>query len=452
MFTYVKMKNFMSLKEAEFDFRGTGKSPKKMIAIYGENGSGKSNFVTCFDFLRSSVASFRTIDTLGKIQELVHRKELPKNFAEDLLRDLDILNFAANCRLIGCKEQTQIEYGFQENGHQGYYKIAFDDSFQSEELYYYTGKQSGRIFKIQNLDGQIDVTFSPKLTKNKKVEGELKDEVYKYWGKHTFLSILHKEMIEKNAGYIAENYLSYVFDILIMLQETNIHCKKTNHSGKESRALSPDNILKDFYSGTIDLSNIEILDRSERILNDFFTQTYADIKEVFFEKSTQDDQIEYTLYLKKMIGGELRTLNFRNESAGTQQILEIIRSLLGAFCGVTVIYDEIDNGIHDLLLKTILESMQDQISGQLIFTTHNTYLLETLDIKSVYVINVDYKGNKTITCLDEFPRIQGSNNPRVMYLKGMFGGIPIIDTVDYDAIINDIQTEEGDEELGEVHI
>lgn len=42
------------------------------------------------------------------------------------------------------------------------------------------------------------------------------------------------------------------------------------------------------------------------------------------------------------------------------------------FCGVTVVYDEIDNGIHDLLLKNILESMVDHITGQLIITTHNT--------------------------------------------------------------------------------
>ena len=70
--------------------------------------------------------------------------------------------------------------------------------------------------------------------------------------------------------------------------------------------------------------------------------------------------------------------------------MEIIRSLLGAFCGVTVVYDEIDNGIHDLLLKNVLSSMLDDITGQLIITTHNTYLLESVNVKSVYVITVDY--------------------------------------------------------------
>ena len=53
MITYVKMKNFMSFKDVLFDFRNGRKGAKKFISIYGENGSGKSNFVTCIDLLRS---------------------------------------------------------------------------------------------------------------------------------------------------------------------------------------------------------------------------------------------------------------------------------------------------------------------------------------------------------------------------------------------------------------
>ena len=139
-----------------------------------------------------------------------------------------------------------------------------------------------------------------------------------------------------------------------------------------------------------------------------------------------------------MIGGQVRTIDFDRESAGTQHILDIIRSLLGVFCGVTVVYDEIDNGIHDLLLKNVLESMIDDISGQLIITTHNTYMLELIDIKSIYVIAVDYQGNKEVKCLSEYSRIQGTNNPRIMYLKGLFGGIPIVDILDYDAILQEL--------------
>ncbi len=150
-----------------------------------------------------------------------------------------------------------------------------------------------------------------------------------------------------------------------------------------------------------------------------------------------------------MICGKIRTIGFEDESAGTQHVLEIVRSLLGAFCGVTVVYDEIDNGIHDLLLKNILESMKDDITGQLIITTHNTYLLESIDIKSVYLITVDYQGNKEVKCLDQYPRIQGTNNARIMYMKGLFGGVPIVESLDFDMILNELQSDGTDVEGGE---
>lgn len=88
--------------------------------------------------------------------------------------------------------------------------------------------------------------------------------------------------------------------------------------------------------------------------------------------------------------------------------------------------------------------MMDDISGQLIITTHNTYMLESIDIKSVYLITVDYQGNKEVKCLDRYPRIQGTNNPRIMYLKGLFGGVPIVDSIDYDLILNELQNGDMD--------
>ena len=252
---------------------------------------------------------------------------------------------------------------------------------------------------------------------------------------------MRKERKEKNEQYMEENYLSYVFDILDMLQEITVHHKKNSLGGVEIAAKKPVNILQNLETGRVERSREYILDCSERIIREFFTQTYADIKDVYYEKKYEEQEVTYKHFVKKMIGGKIRTIDFLHESAGTQQILEIIRALLGAFCGVTVVYDEIDDGIHDLLLKIILESMLDDITGQLIITTHNTYLLESIDIKSVYVIHVDYQGNKEVRCLDQYPRIQSSNNPRNMYLRGLFGGVPFVDVIDYDMIIQELESD-----------
>ncbi len=80
-------------------------------------------------------------------------------------------------------------------------------------------------------------------------------------------------------------------------------------------------------------------------------------------------------------------------------------------------------------------SLADNIpeGGQLIFTTHNTLLLEAINPDSVYIINIDSEGNKEVSCCSDYDckRIQKTNNLRNMYLKGMFGGIPYSTDIDF---------------------
>lgn len=437
--TYIKLRKFMSFDDITFDFRDGSKGFKKFIAIYGENGSGKSNFVNSIDFLCSSINSFeKTVDD-ELFEEIKQNKELPQQIIELLYDKISILNYAQKCRMIESDEDTSIEYGFEVNGHEGYYSLKFNERFSYEKLYYFTGKQRGTLFEIAHEKDQINIKFSGKLFLDKKIENEIKELIYKYWGKHTFLSILQNEAKEKNELYLEERIMSYVFDILMMFENISFHCKKSSRYGAGLCASKPINVMRDLEEGKIKSVDKKQLDCSEKIINNFLTQAYADIKEVFYKTNIDNDMIQYKLFVKKMIGGKVRTVSFDKESAGTQRVLEIIRSLLGAFCGVTVVYDEIDDGIHDLLLKNILMSMVDDITGQLIITTHNTLILEKIDIKSAYIINADYKGNKEVKCLDRYPRIQDTNNPRIMYLKGMFGGVPIVDDIDYDEIICELK-------------
>lgn len=446
MITYVKLKNFMSFKDVEFNFKKGSTEYKKFISIYGENGSGKSNFVLSMDFLLKTI---RSMDMFGDLEELRNvisksEKKLPDDLVEMLTSTFDITKIMEKSRMTGCSDNTCVEYGFMLNDKEGYYTLEYGQRFQSEKLYYYTGKQRGEIYSLNYNNGKIEIKFSNKLFLKNKIEEEFTTEINKYWGKHTFLSILKKEIKEKNEQYINNGILEYVLDVLEMFDEIFVVLKNSNGSRSGIGCAKPYNILEDLSVGKIDSDDEFILEKTERILCDFFTQSYADIKNVFYEKKNVEKQIEYNLMIKKMIAGELRNINFKNESAGTRQILEIFRSVLGAICGATVIYDEIDDGIHDLLLKSVIDSMKDEITGQLIITTHNTLLLESMDIKSAYIINVDYLGNKEVKCLEKYPRIQGSNNPRTMYLKGLFGGVPFCEYIDFDEIVSMLNNSKED--------
>ena len=241
MFTYIKLKNFMSFKDVMFDLRNGSKGAKSFISVYGENGSGKSNFVSSINLLRRSIDSFEMLVSTEKIKELSQERELPEGLLEMVVGSGNILRMADGCRMAECEEETCIEYGFQIGKHEGYYILSFAEKFVYEKLYYFTGKQRGTLFEIKMENEKICPVFSGKLFLNPKAEDEICDEIEKYWGKHTLLSILNKEREEKNEQYIKNNYLLYVFDILDMLEETSVHYKKTSYSGSEVRAGKPDN-------------------------------------------------------------------------------------------------------------------------------------------------------------------------------------------------------------------
>lgn len=444
MFTHVTLKNFKSLADVTFDFTAARKQVKRLAAVYGENGSGKTNFINSFTLLRNSILTFSEKERIGHLVNITqdNGEPLPDGIRQ-ILADAVMRARAQNAklsiyRMIGCDEPTEVEYGFQIGTHRGVYKLAFTDTICYERLYYFTGKRSQPIFELRkNVDG-IEMHFCSRLFANKKVSANAVDLINQYWGKHSFLALLQNEREAKNEQYIKDNYLSYVFDIIDMIFNMQLH----EQGAKSEMEIRPNHVLNklsELSSGVIAKKDEPLLDVSEKILNVFFTQTYADVKSVQYERKDTDRGVQYQLYFNKLINEKIRPVPASLESAGTQQVIKIVRAILGALNGSIVVYDELELGIHDLLLSSILSSLEDKITGQFIITTHNTYLMEMLPKRAVYVINVDYEGNKEACCLDEYD-IQKKNNARLLYLKGAFGGVPMADGLDYDDIIACLQS------------
>ena len=438
MITYVRLQNFKSFKDALFDFRKGKKGYKKFVALYGENGSGKTNFVDSISFLQFSLESFHMILHADNIRQMKDSGSLPESMMTALaLATPDFQKLITKHRMIGCEDETIIELGFVFNNHHGNYSVSFKDTIIHERLYYFTGKQSGVMFELSSGDKGIDSSFCGSFFKSKLAKSELKKLIDQYWGKHTLLSILNNERESKNADYIKNSYLSYVFEpIQMLLLLTAKH--SMGSSQKQDANVNYKGVIENPMEGRIITDQADYLNLTEKILNDFFTQAYSDIKKIYYIKEPEGTSLHYKLFVSKMIGGQLRVVDFIEESEGTKRILFMINNLLGACQGGTIVFDEIDTGIHDLLLKTILASMDEWINGQLIITTHNTYLLESLRPQSIYVINIDYMGNKEVHCLDEYD-VHGTNNVRNMYIKGLFGGVPVVDEIEYGEIVEELK-------------
>lgn len=451
MFTYVKAKNFKSLKDIEFNLNRTKTKTNQFISIYGENGSGKTNIVELFKLLQQSTMSRATDIAMNKmpkefwkIQEEMS-DQLPTEIRQIFQLSLNLNEY----RIIDEEEATEIEYGFKINNKEGFYYIKFDDEIIEEKLYYTAGKQRAYLFEIKKEDSKIIKNLNKNIFINEKYNEELIDGIDKYWGKYTFLSLLSFETMEKNKEYIDNNISKNIIEVI------NKIWLMTVHVDKGALRIMPDGFvrvrkLNNIQKGIVKKDKLPEIKKYENVLNIFFTQAYADIKEVKYEINEKEDRIHYELYFNKMIGGQIKSIPSRLESDGTRRILNQFDTLIGSLLGETVILDEIDNGIHDVLMKNIIMSIKDEITGQLIITTHNTLLLEILPKENIYILSTDYNGNKTINSIKEYGiKIQRNNNARDLYFKGLFGGIPTTDYIDFEEIKYALEDSKDNEETAD---
>ena len=248
-----------------------------------------------------------------------------------------------------------------------------------------------------------------------------------------------------------------LLDILFYFRRISCNLKIGNHAEYGLIGL-PEYYLEDFSEGEINTKDIDKLDHAEKMLNQFFTSTYKDIQGVYYKKEfVEDDTIKYNLYVKKNICGTIRNLNFDLESTGTQALLRLLPFLLAAVEGSTVIIDEFDSGIHDLLSRALIKSIFKDISGQLIMTTHNTSLMDNktsvdtnsslsdIPAESIYTINEDDNhSTKNISCILEYDKkLNANSNIRKQYVQGKYHGIPNEIFLDFKELTNLLSYKKG---------
>lgn len=140
------------------------------------------------------------------------------------------------------------------------------------------------------------------------------------------------------------------------------------------------------------------------------------------------------LQLMHRVTDQLEPFEIFDESAGTQTWFAMIGPALMALQrGQILLIDEIDASIHPQLSARLLELFQDPDTNpkgaQLIFTTHDTSLLNHLNRDEIWLTEKDHKGQTTLTALAEYggERVRRSVNLERAYLAGRFGAVPDLD-------------------------
>ena len=94
-----------------------------------------------------------------------------------------------------------------------------------------------------------------------------------------------------------------------------------------------------------------------------------------------------------------------------------------------LLIDEISSGLHVKLVEYILNLFHQSESAQLIFSTHNTNLLNMKKIRKdqVYFVNKRDDGSSDLYSLFDYKDFRETMDAEKAYLQGRFDAIPYID-------------------------
>jgi hypothetical protein len=127
-------------------------------------------------------------------------------------------------------------------------------------------------------------------------------------------------------------------------------------------------------------------------------------------------------------------LDFNAESEGTRTWFRLIGPVLTALRdGGIVVFDELDGSLHPTLSAELLRIFHSPSlnprGAQLIFTSHDTSLLNHLNRDEVWLTEKSETGATRLGALAEFAgeRVRRSQNLESAYLHGRFGALPQID-------------------------
>lgn len=372
--------------------------------IYGANASGKSNVVSAFNYLRQLVINSH------KFQKGTGISYSPFKL------DKKYTSKPSRFEIVFLKNNIRYTYGVSLT----------NEKIVDEYLYYYPQGRKALIFERKD-------TFNYKFTIDINEQDFLSSK--------TLPNVLYLS----NSTQLNYKKTSEAFDWF----KDNLKIIGATDNPKLTaftiELLNKDEKLKEFILKSLMVADLGIVDISAKLDKIL-------IDDASLELPSPDLKSEFTLISDddglKLVQMDIKTMHnvldekgndiginfdFDEESEGTKRLFALVGSWIDALNnGRILIVDELDTKLHPLLMEFLIKLFhnptQNKNDAQLIFTTHNTNLLD-LDLFRRDQIWFTEKnpgfGNTDLYSLLEFsPR--KDKNVRKGYLAGRYGAIPFI--------------------------
>lgn len=342
-----------------------------VMAIYGANAAGKSNVIHALLLMREMVC--------GSFAKPLKGAELP---------------YEPFAFLDGQTEPTAFEIIYYYDGIKYAYGFSFDkDRILSEYLYHWPNGREALVFSRE---------------KDQYVFRESIQEQLTLAGRTSENRLYLTSSNEWNCAQTEKAYLWFQQKLrgLITTGYSNETTIDAIRKGGEDKA----NVVKEMMLADLGICNVVLSGTKEKPI----------VSTVHQLTDENGNRKQYTLQLGQ-------------ESVGTQRFFSRIGLWMDVMhSGGVLVVDEIEASMHPLLTRHLIEMIQDQTinqnHAQLIFTTHDTGLLDLKLLRrdQIWFAEKDEKSMQTeVYALTEFsPRKE--ENIAKGYLQGRYGAVPFI--------------------------
>lgn len=376
------------------------------IAIYGQNGGGKSNLAKALFF----------------VKDFITRPPLA-NMPDGLVaNDIFLKSFKLNEDTV--EKPSIFDMEFVIDNIQYHYTFAVDNKkVYFEELYQFNSETKKYAFLFKR-DDNANVTFN-RIKVFKKVVEEIKNNSKNYKLKNNSLFISLLGSIENDVGFRIYNFFK---NKLLVFPSGTTNGFLTLNKISKNEIDNKDKIIDFLNSVDINVNNIKLKQiegeiKNIDLLKNEITSQKGPVNKIFFErKNRQGNQISFDFDME--------------ESDGTKKMFNLSGDIINVLeNGLTVFFDELDSRLHTDLLKFIIEIFNNKEinknNAQLIFTTHNTTILNNkfnlFRRDQVFIINRKMFDESEIYSFADFDgtTIQKNNSKEDFLIDGLLNGKPI---------------------------
>lgn len=422
---HIEINNFKNVKHGVIDLTSK-KQNASILALYGQNGSGKTALIECIEILKNAISG-RKLPTYAS--ELVNLDSDYSTliFKFSITEDLDITYLVYKFSIkkeavetIELNEKSTYTAIFNEvvliskysNGKSVSPLKPLIDTTDGEPF----GPQTKYRSLIGNKELDTDVIVAKKLAYKSGTSFIFSNELLSLIKNNTNddianpLFALNKYGIRNLFVLSTRDSAMISFDALPLV--FRFESENNGASGKISIPIQGNGIIPEVFYDLL----IKIIKSMNVVLEQIIPGLNVGVKNLG-EELLKDNTKGIRVQLISIRGNKSIALKY--ESEGIKKIVAILQLLIVIYNNptVTVAIDELDSGIFEYLLGEIMRIISEHGKGQLIFTSHNLRPLETID-KSFVAFTTVNPDNRYI----RFTNVKTSNNLRDFYYRDIILG------------------------------